>query len=199
MNIDVGARRAVPQRNRRSIRLQGYDYSRAGAYFVTICAQNRECLFGEITDGEMVLNDAGMMIQTVWDQLPMRFSNTELAGFVVMPNHIHGIVFLGRRGESCIRPISLNHNKGDHKDRPYGTLPDTLGRIIQAFKSIATHEYIHGVKQLGWPPFPGKIWQRNYYEHIIRNDNEFNRIREYIANNPMQWELDRENPNMKNG
>lgn len=81
-----------------------------------------------------------------------------------------------------------HHNKGDHKDRPYGgsggTLPGTVGRIIQAFKSISTHEYTVGVKNSGWPPFPGKLWQRNYWEHIIRNETELNHIKEYILNNP---------------
>ena len=135
--------------HRRSIRLQGYDYSQNGAYFVTACTQNRECFFGHIADGKMVLNDAGRMLWAVCDELPMRFSDMELDEFIVMPNHIHGIIVLCRRGESCIRPISLS--------------------------------------------FPGKLWQRNYYEHIISNENKLNRIREYIIENPLKWELDRKN------
>ena len=192
-------------RNRRSSRLKGYDYAGAGAYFVTICAQNRECLFGEIVDGKMLLNDAGRMVETVWDQLPIRFPHLELDEFIVMPNHIHGIL------------VSHRTQTGDHKDRPYmapdtvgyrksgeqkvrpdgrphGTLPGTVGRVVQAFKSITTHEYVHGVKQYGWRRFNGKLWQRNYYEHVIRNDNELNRIREYIATNPARWKTDQENP-----
>jgi hypothetical protein len=81
-------------------------------------------------------------------------------------------------------------------DGPCGTGHGTVGRIVQAFKSITTHEYVAGVKQNAWPPFSGKLWQRNYYEHIIRNDDELERIREYIINNPLQWEIDRENPNL---
>lgn len=187
---------------RRSIRLQGYDYSQAGAYFVTICTQNRACLFGDIVDGEMRLNDAGRMVQTVWDEIPRRGANIDLDTFIVMPNHIHGILVFHGRGESCIRPdpessgdhrVDADH-AGDHKDRPYGTLPGTVGRIVQAFKSIATHEYIQGVKQNGWSSFSGKLWQRNYWEHIVRNETELIRIREYIRNNPAKWELDKLHP-----
>ncbi|MDV6343511.1 transposase [Nitrosomonas sp. Is37] len=218
--------------HRRSLRLQGYDYAQAGAYFVTICTQHRLCLFGEIIHGEMQLNEAGKMIQEVWHQLPMRFDTLALDEFVVMPNHIHGILVLkegdsktgdhkdrsyamrniDRRGESCIRPYAVKNETHlvDPCDRPLhdlsinqshkstirsrGTLPDTVGRIVQAFKSITTHAYITGVKQHGWPPFDGKLWQRNYWEHIVRNEPDWNQIRAYIHNNPLQWELDKLNP-----
>lgn len=101
-----------------------------------------------------------------------------------------------RRGESCIRPKQNIHpNLGDHKDRPYGTMAGTIGRIIQMYKSITTRYYIIGVREHGWLPFPGKLWQRNYYEHIIRNEDELNRIRQYIRDNPLNWEMDAENPN----
>ena len=189
--------------HRRSIRLRGYDYSQAGAYFVTVCVQGRHCLFGGVVNGEMRLNDAGRMAQTVWEGLPDRFPSIELDAFVVMPNHVHGIIVLladasRGRGESCIRPgvndENANDHKGDHKDRPYGTLAGTIGRVIQAFKSIVTHEYVMGVRQHVWPPFVGRLWQRNYYEHIIRDAESLNRIREYILTNPLRWALDRENP-----
>jgi hypothetical protein len=102
------------------------------------------------------------------------------------------------RGESCIRPdvndTNVDGQKGDHKDRPYGTLAGTVGRVMQAFKSIATHEYVMGVRQYGCPPFTGRLWQRNYYEHIIRDAESLNRIREYIVINPLRWTLDRKNP-----
>ncbi len=81
-------------RNRRSVRLRGYDYSHAGAYFVIICTRNRACLFGEIVDGEMVLDDSGPMVETVWNKLPDRFPNIDLDAFIIMPNHIHGIIIL---------------------------------------------------------------------------------------------------------
>ena len=193
--------------HRHSIRLRGYDYSQAEAYFFTICTQNREHLFGEIADRKMKMNDAGQMVQTFWDEMPNRFNGMELNRFVVMPNHIHGIIVLPRRGESCIRPgihsdppnghsdhgggYGDDDHKGEYKIRPYGTLPGTVGRISQVFKSITTHEYKNGVKQHGWLPFPGKLWQRNYWEHIIRDESELNRMRDYIKNNPAQWESDR--------
>ena len=190
-----------PQKNRRSIRLRGYNYSQAGAYFVTMCTLNRECLFGDIVNGKMMWNDAGRKFQVVWNELTTRFPNLELDEFVIMPNHIHGIVVLQRcRGESCIRPMHPNDQLGEHdttrsldehKVRPYGTLPDTLGRVIQAFKSITTHEYINGVKQHGWSPFAGKLWQRNYWEHIIRNEKSYQNISEYIINNPLKWDDDK--------
>lgn len=174
--------------HRRSCRLQGYDYSQGGAYFITICVQNRECLFGGVADGEMHRTGAGQMVQTVWDEMVLRFNGLELDTFCVMPNHIHGLIVLsGRMGESCIRP----REKGDHKDRPYGTLPGTVGRIIQAFKSITTHEYSVGVKKSGWPQFQGKLWQRNYWDHIIRNETELNHVLKYIQDNPVQWESDK--------
>ncbi len=181
------------QGKRRSIRLRGYDYARTGAYFVTICTQNRALLFGDTVDGEMVLTQPGLMVETVWNELPNRFPHLELDACVVMPNHMHGIFVLHNT-----QTVEHNTQMGDHKDRPYGTLPGTVGRVVQAFKSITTHEYTRGVKQCGWPRFKGKIWQRNYYEHVIRSDGELNRIRKYIAENPAQWALDRENPVIKN-
>jgi putative transposase len=183
--------------HRRSIRLREYDYSQSGAYFITICTYNRECLFGEIADGEMRLNNTGQMVQKAWNELPQRYAGVDIDAFIVMPNHVHGVIIIDNwRGESCIRPENdaKPRPKGDHKDRPYGTAHNSIGRIIQAFKSIATHTYTIGVTQNGWPPFPGKLWQRNYYEHIIRNENELNEIREYIVGNPIKWAEDENNP-----
>lgn len=193
--------------HRQSIRLQDYDYASAGAYFVTICVQNRERFFGGITGGIMQLNDAGRMVENVWNDLPQRFPNVVMDEFVIMPNHCHGIICsTDRRGEPCVRPMfdvrkPRNHpnkqgvqKQGDHKDRPYGTMENTLGRVIQAFKSITTVAYIAGVEKFHWPPFPGRLWQRDYYEHIIRNDRDLADIREYIINNPARWNDDPENP-----
>ena len=107
-----------------------------------------------------------------------------------MPNHIHGIIIINGRGESCIRP---DDSMGDHKDRPYGTGTNSIGRIIQAYKSITTNKYILGVKKNNWRPFPGRLWQRNYYDHIIRNEEDLFEVREYIVNNPLNWDKDEEN------
>ena len=178
---------------RRSIRLKGHDYSRSGAYFVAVRLQNRGCVFGNILDTEMILNDAGRMVQSVWEELPVHYPGIQIDSFVIMPNHVHGIIVLTEptqcRGESRIRP-----HQGDHKDRPYGTLAGTIGRIMQGFKSITTRKYIIGIRDNGWPPFHKRLWQRNYYEHVIRDDPEMDRIREYIVANPSQWLEDEENP-----
>jgi len=172
--------------HRHSIRLRDYDYSQAGAYFITICTQNREYLFGDIVDGAMQMNAAGIMVLQTWNQLPQRFSNAALDIVAVMPNHLHGIIFLHRRGDPCDRPLP-SATKG-------GTLPDSIGRLVQAFKSITTNQYIHGVKEQKWRPFSGRLWQRNYWERIIRDETELENTRAYIQNNPAQWELDELNP-----
>lgn len=178
--------------HRRSIRLKNYDYSQVGMYFVTICTQNSDCFFGNIVSREMQLNDAGMMVQSMWEELPSRFANLELDAFVVMPNHIHGIFALGHAGDCTGHSAGHSGGSGGSgSNRSSGTLAGTVGRMVQAFKSITTHQYIYGVRQSGWAPFPGKLWQRNYWEHVIRNDSELNRIREYIQNNPAQWEYDK--------
>ncbi|MDO8281622.1 MAG: transposase [Thermodesulfovibrionia bacterium] len=168
--------------HRRSIRLKEYDYSQAGAYFVTICTASRECLFGIIEDAQMKMNDAGKMVQNVWHELPGRFSEIHLDEFIIMPNHIHGIILLV--GAPL---VGARFSKEDRA----GTRPaPTLGDIIGAFKSITTHSYTEGVKQQQWQRYSDKLWQRNYYEHIIRSEPELNKIREYIVNNSLRWETD---------
>ncbi len=198
---DRNSSQAVPvKQRRRSLRLPTYDYSLPGRYFVTVCIQNRECLFGDIKNVEMVLNPVGRMVEGVWKGLPKRFPFLELDRHVVMPNHFHGILMLNdkedRRGESCIRPAGGDGHsqQGEHKVRPYGTLERSVGRVVQAFKSLSTHEYVQRVKKDDWPPFSGRLWQRNYYEHIIRTDKDFNTVREYILLNPVKWMEDKENP-----
>jgi putative transposase len=174
--------------HRRSIRLKGYDYSQAGAYFVTMCAQHRELLF--------VPDDVIDMLQRWWDKLPEKFPGVETDAFVIMPNHVHGIIVVG---------VDPRVNPGPRDDPSSGqsrgiaptidpTTAPTLGEMIQWFKTMTTNEYIRGVKDLNWTPFPGKLWQRNYYEHIIRSEIALNAIRQYISNNPSKWEQDRDNP-----
>jgi len=181
--------------HRHSLRLQDYDYTHEGAYFVTVCLKERACLFGDISDGKMILNDAGRTAEKCWNDIPTHFPHIELDEFVIMPNHVHGIIVINCRGESRIRPGDFHEpNSGDHKDRPYGTTAGSIGRIIQAFKSRVTHEYIMGVRHQMWAPFNGKLWQRNYYEHVIRDDASLNLIRQYIMDNPPRWAEDEENP-----
>ncbi len=184
---------------RKSIRLKGYDYSQAGLYFITICCQNREHLFGEIKNGEMILNDAGQMIENEWLNLKNRFPTIELHEYITMPNHFHGILEIVRA------TLVVAPNEGIEtieEGQPQGTAPTTIvptttatnktiGDMMDAFKSITTVQYIRGVKNLGWKPFVGKIWQRDYYEHIIRNEQAYDNISNYIINNPKKWDADK--------
>jgi len=175
--------------HRHTIRLQGYDYSSEGAYFVTICTQNHECLFGEILNNKMILNAAGQMITTILQQIPDHYPGNDIDEFVVMPNHIHSIIIVGAGPRVCPNknvcpgPRACPGESGNHGGLP---LPDIVSRI----KTMTTKKYSDGVIKSGWQPFNGKLWQRNYYEHIIRNENELFQIREYVENNPANWETD---------
>jgi putative transposase len=268
--------------HRQSIRLKHYDYSQAGAYFITIVTQNRQHLFGRIENGVMNQNLAGMMVETIWYDLPERFPHIALDAFVVMPNHVHGIIVINPQpnnktsftsndtitaqtilGKSMQTDnhtiITLNDTAGaglvpaptpatnqttlgktkqmndemafvsnpsvgiptrgiptrtgnkttpitnesiaqtdtptpmitnandDIKKRP------TLGDVVGAFKSLTTHAYILGVRENNGRPFEKRLWQRNYYERIVRNDDAMTNIRAYIETNPKRWENDTEN------
>jgi len=169
-------------RHRRSLRLQGYDYGRAGGCFVTICAHERACLFGEVVDGAVRLNEVGALVRACWEEIPTHFPNVHLDAFAIMPNHVHGIVWL-------VTSVGARHAvpvPGERFGRPVsGSIPT----IIRSFKAAVTQRINRHRRTPG-----ASVWQRNYYEHIIRDDESLDRIREYIANNPRQWELDRENP-----
>ncbi|MBI1920835.1 MAG: hypothetical protein HYS23_07100 [Geobacter sp.] len=174
--------------HRRSIRLRDYDYSANGAYFVTVCVQGRESLFGAVVDGVMESSEAGRMVEEWWAKLAENSPNVLTDSFVVMPNHFHGIIVLVG-ADPCVCPDLENAHmgKGGHMGPP-------LQRIIQWLKTMTTNAYIRGVKQSDWPSFPGRLWQRNYYERIIRDEEELIAIREYIAGNPAKWAQDKENP-----
>ncbi len=186
--------------HRRTIRLQGYDYSSPGAYFITICTQNHECLFGEISNRKMILNAAGQMITTILQQIPDHYPGNDIDEFVVMPNHIHTIIFVGAGPRACpfkiITCLPENGQPTENRQprgrigQPQGVAPTglPLPDIVSRIKTMTTKQYSDGVKQSGWQPFNGKLWQRNYYEHIIRNESELYQIREYIDNNPANWE-----------
>ena len=187
--------------HRRSIRLREYDYAAAGAYFVTICAQGRACLFGEIRDHAMVPNAAGRMLVDVWRELSVHYAGVDVDTHVVMPNHFHGIIILtvGAGPRACPdftgprgRPEDGHPEGGGH---PQGGAPTlSLFDVVHRFKSLTTARYRHGVRDDNWPPFPGRLWQRNYYERVIRDDAELIAIREYIRCNPERWLEDKEHP-----
>lgn len=181
--------------SRRSIRVRGYDYSLPGYYFVTLVAKNRECIFGMVEGNQIRINEIGELVVICWLKISSHFDNTNLDEFVLMPNHLHGIVVIEEphgRGEAS-HMIDLETKDQDFGDaspqHPIGTPPGSIGAIIQNFKSISTRK----VNSLYFEP-GNKIWQRNYYERIIRNDRELNTIRQYIRDNPLNWELDKENP-----
>ena len=168
--------------HRRSIRLRGYDYSQAGAYFVTICTQGRECFFGDIVEGEMRLNDAGRVVADEWIKSAEIRREIELDDWGVMPNHFHGILVIAGRD-------TVFGGRGDRPVAPTGPQPRSIGAVMAGFKSAVTKRINERRKTPG-----EKLWQRNYWEHVIRNESELNRIREYIHNNPSQWEMDKLNP-----
>ena len=164
---------------RRSIRLREFDYSAAGGYFVTTCVHNRECLFGEVCDDVMVLNDAGGLVESVWNDLVKRFPTIELDAFVVMPNHVHFIVNI----------VNAAIKDGEGQDRAGRDRAPTLDEIVRVFKSISAAQVNRLLSRTGQP-----LWQRNYYERVIRNDSELYGFRDYIIHNPLKWPDDKENP-----
>lgn len=182
--------KGLVRHQRRSIRLRHYDYSQAGAYFVTICTRDRQCLFGEVVENEMRLNQSGKTVARVWHSLPERFPEIELDAFVVMPNHFHGILMI---------PYRLSHQdySGRNELRPYARKDEPeaassagnphLGELVRILKAVSTRQ----IRQMGYGLF---AWQRNYFEHIIRDEKSLASIREYILLNPLKWALDRENP-----
>lgn len=196
--------------HRRSIRLKGYDYSQQGLYFITLCVQNRVCLFGEIENGIMVLNAFGKIAHHEWMQTAAIRKNVSLHAFVVMPNHFHAIIEIcpGGRGElhspELDTPeIRSSQLRSSQLDLPEIRLPEfdsppqsvgefnsplrgpsgTVGAIVRGYKSAVT-------KQLKTMCFDGVLWQRNYWERIIRDEGEYERITTYIENNPMNWNND---------
>ena len=206
--------------HRRSIRLKDYDYGQPGAYFVTICTHRHVSLFGDVMDGTMCLNGYGRVAETCWKALPVHFSHVLLDTFVVMPNHMHGLIVITSRCEnryaggvgdgtgkgeaSAIRATQVPEAESEmdaavvpdvsdasplQAARPTGTHSGSLGAIIQNFKSTATRKIN---RRRGTPGAP--LWQRGYYEHIIRNERALDCIRQYIVENPLRWHFDKNFP-----
>ncbi len=159
-------------KERKLNRLKDYDYSQNGFYFVTICTKNREEWFGKIESGKMILNKFGEIAKSFWMEIPRHFKNVALDEFIVMPNHVHGILIIV--GNAYMRSLQ-NRTKM------------LLSRIIQQYKSSVTREI-----NLLQNDFYFQ-WHKSFYDHIIRNDKTLNNIREYITNNPLKWEFDIEN------
>jgi len=157
--------------HRRSIRLKGYGYSRQGLYFVTICVQNRECLFGRIEENHMALNHYGEIVRAVWDGLPSHYNNVKLDMFMVMPNHIHGII-------QIVHPSDIDAGLKPASATKTAPLPEIV-RALKTFSARAINGHRNSKKR--------PVWQRNYYEHIIRDEESYLEIVDYIQNNPQKW------------
>jgi REP-associated tyrosine transposase len=167
------------ERRRHPLRLRGFDYAQPGLYFVTICTHNRVCLFGEIDGGQMRLSEAGRTVARAWQQLPVRFPSVSTDAFVVMPNHVHAIVVLRAPGSG---PPT-----GAASSAPTTNAP-SLGKVLRAFKSLSAIEVNQRLNRRHQP-----LWQRYYYEHVIRQGKDLDEIRAYIAENPLRWDQDPEN------
>jgi len=201
---------------RHSIRLKDYDYSKPGAYFITICTKDRKCLFGEIKDNQMFLNEFGEIAKDVWLEIPNHFPNVELDEFVIMPNHIHGIIIIQNADVGAIHELPLQLPNDElplqlpndelpqqmsNDELPQQMLNDELSRqdnkiqrrkmivpkIVGFFKMNTAKKINQILNTIGQP-----LWQRNYYEHIIRKEKSLQRIRQYIINNPAKWDMDME-------
>ena len=193
--------RSLP--HRRSVRLRGYDYSQPGAYFVTLCTQRMDCLFGTIVGGQMRVSPAGAIVQECWLEIPRHFDHAVLDEFVVMPNHLHGIlVFSPGAHHGVPLPAPLHGVPGFRGTR--GGVPrqeafarpaaGSLASVLRLIKQSVTRRVAVGLDVGARLGVPLPIWQRNYYEHIIRNQDELDKIREYIRTNPLRWACDRYHP-----
>lgn len=172
--------------HRRSLRLPDYDYSETGAYFITICVHDWACLLGQAIDGGMLTNQFGDIVREEWEKSGQLRKELTLDEYVVMPNHMHGIVFLKHDDETV--PGANGRSPLQIRARA-GLTPKSLASFIAGFKSATTKRIDETRRTLAVP-----VWQRSYYEHVIRSDESLSRIREYIANNPLKWELDELHP-----
>ncbi len=175
----------VEVRRRRSGRLKGFDYSRPGAYFVTICTHLRSALLGEVVGDEMRLNDYGRIVWRCWNDLPKHYGHVELVAFVAMPNHIHGIAVLVEDKGSSSTNVGAGLKPAPTRRATRHGLPE----VVRAFKTFSSRSINELRGTRGIP-----VWQRGYYERVVRSEEELNRIREYIMANPVRWLEDRYHP-----
>ncbi|TRO79784.1 transposase [Trichloromonas acetexigens] len=184
--------------HRQSVRLRDFDYARGGGYFVTLCAWQRECLFGDVHDVGMRLNDFGMVVGECWAAIPEHFPHVQLDAFVVMPNHVHGVLLFDHRhsavGAQHAAPLQwAAHKMPEPMEKrgitPNNVIPGSLGAVVRSFKSAVTKRINTMRDNPGCP-----VWQRNYHEHVIRDERDLYAIRQYIADNPAKWALDDNHP-----
>jgi len=173
-----------------STRLKGWDYSSAGMYFVTICTRNRECLFGDVVNGEMHLSRIGEIVAEEWQNTPKVRPSVQMDEWIVMPNHIHGIIVITDAVEKFRQNVSVEQQETFHRNvstNPSRLKPRSVGAIIGQIKSICT-------KRISAEGFEGFDWQERFWDEIIWNERALNAIRMYIINNPANWEKDKDNP-----
>lgn len=188
----------------KSLRLRDFNYSNPGAYFVTICLHHGDSRFGDVLDDRVALNDAGLMAMDWWNELACKYPGVRLDEFIVMPNHLHGIIFItdGLESSRVEAALSGRHDtrvEAALRGRPSPT-PDTppnLSRILDWYKTMTTNSYIRGVKALDWPRFDGHLWQRSFYDRIITRERTLELMRQYIQLNPLRWPQDREHPRLR--
>jgi len=176
-----------------SSRLRKYDYRQNGAYFITICTYARICFFGELNGENICLNKYGNIVNKCWQEIPQHFHEFIPAPFIIMPNHVHGIVVISKRTLSTNPAVETRHavsRASNHICEAFQKpVSHSVPTIIRSFKSAVTR-HLNALNE----NLPMSVWQRNYYEHIIRNDEELNRAIEYIKFNPIKWGMDKENP-----
>ncbi len=173
---------------RRSVRLKDYDYSQAGAYFITICTHDRECVFGNVVEGDVILSEYGRVVEAEWVKTANIRNNVELDIFVAMPNHFHGVLIIVGGG-NCTGRGTARRASTAMSERFGKPTSGSLPTIVRSFKSAVTRR----INELrGTPRAP--VWQRSYYEHVVRGEDDLDEIRKYIMSNPLKWELDEENP-----
>lgn len=172
--------------NRKSIRLNKYDYSGNGYYFITICAQNRWNIFGEVKNKKMIPNDIGKMVFKIWNEIPNNCNGIKTDEFILMPDHLHGILVINKNW--TIDNLSNGRMDNLSNGRTQGSAP-TLGLIIKKFKTLTTKIFIDNVNKNNWPRFDKRLWQRNYYERIIRNEKEYLVKKQYIRLNPDLYKI----------
>ncbi len=163
--------------------MKGYNYSQSGTYFVTICTKGRELYFEKYRGLQEI-------VRQQWEELPQKFRDLTLDEFTIMPNHIHAIFIVGA---GLAPALSYRATARVAPTFSIDRLAPTVGEIVGTFKSLCIHDWLAYIREKKMDAV-GKFWQRNYYEHVIRNEDELNKIREYIENNPFKWSLDRENP-----
>ena len=162
---------------RRSIRLRGYDYSTPGAYFITACTHNRLLLFGRVVDGKVEANRIGAVVEDCWSKLPDHYDHVAIDAFILMPNHIHGVITIVGAGLKPALPATIDPKR-------HG-----VPEIVRAFKTFSARRINQMRASTGAP-----VWQRGFYDHVIRGEDELDRVRTYIMDNPRRWHEDADNP-----